>query len=161
MTDDDLDSLIRAAIDYGSAHDLIPPEISDLMHLRLAILIAGTVSAGKPEMASTEQKASGQENARMGSEMGTGYGAHAAAVGFAGLKVQELENDLHEAELKHAEVLAMVITVTGDRPMAESARGALEFTDLLLGSIQDAIRLCEQVKNGLNEYSQAWMGPGQ
>lgn len=86
--------------------------------------------------------------------MAGGREDHVQAVGFAGLKIQEMENIIYQArEVFQNEVLPLVIVAVGDSPTIDSGRNALNFVheaDRLLG---ESLGICEQAKAEMNRYS--------
>jgi hypothetical protein len=87
-----------------------------------------------------------------------GYHGHVEAVGFAGLKIQELEDVLlgHRANL-FREARSLVEIAVGDQPTNRDAIRAIEMTKILGDKLDQAMQACEEVKLALNEYSAGWM----
>jgi hypothetical protein len=86
--------------------------------------------------------------------MAGGREDHVQAVGFAGLKIQEVENVLMQArEMLNNEALPLVLVAVGDNPIIDSARNALEFTQLMDQKIEELLGIAEQAKAEMNRYS--------
>ena len=87
-----------------------------------------------------------------------GYHGHVEAVGFAGLKIQELEDVLlgHRANL-FREAQSLVKIAVGDQPTNRDGQRALEMTEILGDKMDQAMQACEEIKQALNDYSVGWM----
>ncbi len=77
---------------------------------------------------------------------------HVQAVGFAGLKVEELEQALvaltEEVDLVHG----IAVNAVGEKPSTISGRNALESIHLIRVALVDATEACEAAKTHFNSY---------
>ena len=87
-----------------------------------------------------------------------GYSGHVEAVGFAGIKIQELEDVIlgHRSNL-FREAQSLVQVAVGESPNSREGQRALEMTQILGDKLDQAMQACEEIKQALNEYSAGWM----
>lgn len=82
---------------------------------------------------------------------------HQQAVGFAGLKIRELINRIHEArEFTENEVVPIVMDAAGANPASTAAQNAVGLMAHISETLQE---LCGVGENGIeqmNEYSQGF-----
>lgn len=84
--------------------------------------------------------------------MGNGHEGHVQAVGFAGLKVQELQDVISQAASMYPEVLSHVVIAVGMDPRTDLGRRPLEGVKVLADEIDKLLHVCENLKAALNEY---------
>jgi len=77
---------------------------------------------------------------------------HVQAVGFAGLQVEELEGKLSALREETESVKATVVNAVGEDPSTPAGRTALQSVKLIEVALAEAMDLCEQAKQHLNDY---------
>lgn len=77
---------------------------------------------------------------------------HVQAVGFAGIEVEELEQQLSGCREKAEQVVAVVVNAVGEEPSTDSGRQALRDVRMLRLAISELMARCEEAKQHLNDY---------
>lgn len=87
-----------------------------------------------------------------------GYQGHVDAVGFAGLKIQELQDVILGVRGNlYREAESLVQVATGQQPTNRDAQRAQEMTQILGDKFEQIHQVCEEIKQSLNDYSSGWM----
>lgn len=79
---------------------------------------------------------------------------HIQAVGFAGLKIQEVQDALSSVALRLEEAEATMIRAVGPDPKVVTAQTALGGVLLIRNTLDDLSAVCEEIKGNLNAYGQ-------
>lgn len=80
---------------------------------------------------------------------------HTEAVGFAGLKVEDMQRSLHVAMEKMSdEVLPAITAAVGAHPDSQAGNEALGMALAVQTGLELMLGTCEAIKEQLNGYSQ-------
>lgn len=87
-----------------------------------------------------------------------GYQGHVDAVGFAGIKIQELEDVVLGVKANlYREAESLVQVATGAQSANRDAQRAQEMTQVLGDKLDQINAVCQEIKQALNDYSAGWM----
>lgn len=81
---------------------------------------------------------------------------HVQAVGFAGMAVEELQQQIVGLREKTQEVLSTVTNAVGEEPSIESGRNALTLITAVDEMVLELIRRCDAAKEELNRYGRGF-----
>jgi hypothetical protein len=82
----------------------------------------------------------------------TPHGRHVQAVGFAGMEVERFERELKALHIEAEEVFGTIVRATGEDPEGILGRGPQVNFLNVAEKLNQAIALCEETKQLLNDY---------